>query len=280
MAQPPRALQIDSLSPSPCPLLPQQLSALPISPLLPRKNSQSPSPAHLFHPPGWSWHKAGHLSPHTLPCHLLPPQSPLSEPAVTWAEQENHPGPPRNEQPGESGSRDRQQCLGSALCSPAHTKLGSLGFTAEQEPVQVLPHQNLRKGSKGKVLWFYGSVMLPSKGAAVYGQELQLSLPSRLWKDFLCEQDAKQGCQTALHPLCVLFPCDGCEKWKTRAAASCLHPVIFSNVIFSTSSALQLPYTPHFYLQFMFLPSHVLPGEVHSIIKMCLLLFDQNLLLN
>lgn len=79
----------------------------------------------------------------------------------------------------------------------------------------------------------------------VQNHKLQLSLPftaltCRQGKDFLCKQDCQTG---SSYPSVCHFPLWCLRNMEKRASASYLHPVIFSNVIFSTSSALQLPYT-------------------------------------
>lgn len=170
---------------------------------------------------------------------------------------------------GKRENRRQAEVTSGPILSPAHPKLKSLGFIAKQEQVLVqappkLKEREQRKGTLG--LW------LRKKGFSVFKTHLS-SFPLRkqlfmgqVHNHRLCLLQfllplhspylqtvtgffvSKMQCKTikypAVIPLHIISPCDVYEICKIRASAY-LYPVIFSNILFSTSSASQSPYLPY-----------------------------------
>lgn len=170
---------------------------------------------------------------------------------------------------GKLENRRQTEVTSRPTLSPAHTKLKSLGFIEKQKQVLVqtppkLKEREQRKDSLG--LW------LRKKGFSVFKTHLS---PFPLWKQLFMGQVynhrlcllqfllpshspylqtvtgffvSKMRCKAikypAVIPLHIISPCDVYEICKIRASAY-LYPVIFSNVLFSTSSASQFPYLPY-----------------------------------
>lgn len=55
----------------------------------------------------------------------------------------------------------------------------------------------------------------------------------------------------AVIPLSVIRPCGVYEMYKVRVSSSCLYSTIFSDILFSISSAWQFPYKPHIFFWYL-----------------------------